>query len=106
MNTETVIGEELGKKWGWLLALGILTVIPGTAGLGATFGLTLATVLPCVILHQGVSNVRNYINTNNLLYIKASSVNLSVELQGRIHSPAACSSAFCLSLSSHAMNRV
>jgi len=44
MNTKIAIGEELGRKWGWLLALGILMVILGTTGLGATFALTLATV--------------------------------------------------------------
>jgi len=50
MNTETAIIEELGKKWGWLLALGILMVILGTVGLGATFALTLATVTFFAIL--------------------------------------------------------
>ena len=44
MNTEIAIGDELARKWGWLLALGILMVILGTIGLGATFTLTLATV--------------------------------------------------------------
>jgi len=50
MNTETAIIEELGNKWGWLLALGILMVILGTVGLGATFALTLATVTFFAIL--------------------------------------------------------
>jgi uncharacterized membrane protein HdeD (DUF308 family) len=35
---------DLKKNWGWLLALGILSVLLGTAGLGMTFGLTLASV--------------------------------------------------------------
>jgi uncharacterized membrane protein HdeD (DUF308 family) len=36
---------ELKKSWGWLLALGILSIILGTIGLWMTFGLTLASVL-------------------------------------------------------------
>ncbi|MEA2079036.1 MAG: HdeD family acid-resistance protein [Pseudomonadota bacterium] len=36
---------ELGKNWGWILALGILFIILGTIGLGITFALTLTTVM-------------------------------------------------------------
>ena len=35
---------DLKKNWGWLLALGIVSVLLGTIGLGMTFGLTLASV--------------------------------------------------------------
>lgn len=36
---------DLKKNWGWLLALGIASVILGTVGLGMAFALTLAGVL-------------------------------------------------------------
>jgi len=36
---------EVQKNWGWLLGLGILSVILGTIGLGMTFLLTVAGVL-------------------------------------------------------------
>ena len=36
---------ELGRNWGWLLAVGILSVILGTVGLGMTWLLTLASVV-------------------------------------------------------------
>lgn len=36
---------ELGRNWGWLLAVGILSVILGTVGLGMTWMLTLASVV-------------------------------------------------------------
>jgi uncharacterized membrane protein HdeD (DUF308 family) len=36
---------EATKNWGWMLALGILSVILGTIGLGMTFALTIAGVL-------------------------------------------------------------
>jgi uncharacterized membrane protein HdeD (DUF308 family) len=36
---------ELRRHWGWLLAVGILSVILGTIGLGMTWMLTLASVL-------------------------------------------------------------
>ena len=36
---------ELGRHWGWLLAVGILSVILGTVGLGMTWMLTLASVV-------------------------------------------------------------
>jgi len=35
---------ELKKKWGWLLALGLLLIVLGTVGLWMSFALTLATV--------------------------------------------------------------
>ncbi|MGD2055219.1 MAG: HdeD family acid-resistance protein [Gammaproteobacteria bacterium] len=40
----TVFGN-IGKHWGWLLALGILFILLGTIGLGLSFVLTLTTVL-------------------------------------------------------------
>src|SRR5262245_65967588 len=36
---------ELRRHWGWLLAVGILSVVLGTIGLGMTWMLTLASVL-------------------------------------------------------------
>ncbi len=39
------VAEELPKKWGWLLALGILMIILGTIGLFMSVWVTLATVL-------------------------------------------------------------
>ena len=36
---------ELGRHWGWLLAVGILSVILGTVGLGMTWMLTLVSVV-------------------------------------------------------------
>jgi len=36
---------ELSRHWGWLLAVGILSVILGTIGLGMTWRLTLASVV-------------------------------------------------------------
>jgi uncharacterized membrane protein HdeD (DUF308 family) len=36
---------ELKKKWGWLLALGILLIVLGTLGLWMSFAMTLATVM-------------------------------------------------------------
>jgi uncharacterized membrane protein HdeD (DUF308 family) len=36
---------ELQKNWGWLLAMGIISVVLGTIGLGMTFALTMASVL-------------------------------------------------------------
>jgi uncharacterized membrane protein HdeD (DUF308 family) len=36
---------ELKKKWGWLLALGILLIVLGTVGLWMSFAMTLATVM-------------------------------------------------------------
>ncbi|KFI22892.1 HdeD family acid-resistance protein [Nitrosococcus oceani] len=41
---ERVFGE-LGKHWGWLLALGILFIILGTIALGMSVTLTVVTVL-------------------------------------------------------------
>ncbi len=42
MNDEVM--EAMSRTWGWMLAVGIVMVILGTLGLGATFMLTLATV--------------------------------------------------------------
>jgi len=36
---------ELKKKWGWLLALGVLLIVLGTVGLWMSFAVTLATVI-------------------------------------------------------------
>ena len=36
--------EAMGRSWGWILAMGMVMVILGTMGLGATFMLTLATM--------------------------------------------------------------
>ncbi len=44
MATETEMLEEASANWGWMLVLGILMLILGTVGIGATFTLTLATV--------------------------------------------------------------
>ena len=44
MDQKAVLGE-LSRKWGWLLALGIIQIILGAVGLGMTFGLTLVTIL-------------------------------------------------------------
>jgi uncharacterized membrane protein HdeD (DUF308 family) len=40
-----VLFGDVKKNWGWLLALGILSIILGTIGLGMTFGLTIVSVL-------------------------------------------------------------
>jgi uncharacterized membrane protein HdeD (DUF308 family) len=45
ISTNQAILGELSRKWGWLLALGIIQLILGTIGLGMTFGLTVATIL-------------------------------------------------------------
>jgi uncharacterized membrane protein HdeD (DUF308 family) len=45
---ETAVPAVFGtlkKNWGWLLALGIVSIVLGTIGLYMTFALTLATVL-------------------------------------------------------------
>jgi uncharacterized membrane protein HdeD (DUF308 family) len=44
MNMETDMLQQISAKWGWMLALGIIMVILGMVGIGATFALTLATV--------------------------------------------------------------
>ncbi|ADJ28141.1 hypothetical protein [Nitrosococcus watsonii] len=41
---ERVFGD-LGKHWGWLLALGILFIVLGTIALGMSVTLTVVTVL-------------------------------------------------------------
>lgn len=45
MNIDTVAMNEISKKWGWILAIGVLMLILGTIGIGATFALTLTTVM-------------------------------------------------------------
>jgi uncharacterized membrane protein HdeD (DUF308 family) len=44
-KAQELLFGELQKNWGWLLALGILSIILGTIGLGMAFGLTLASVI-------------------------------------------------------------
>ena len=47
-NAATVQGAfsaEVQKHWGWLLALGIISIVLGTLGFYMTFALTLASVL-------------------------------------------------------------
>jgi uncharacterized membrane protein HdeD (DUF308 family) len=47
-SNETAVPAVFGalkKNWGWLLALGIVSIVLGTIGLYMTFALTLATVL-------------------------------------------------------------
>jgi uncharacterized membrane protein HdeD (DUF308 family) len=44
MNTDTAMLQRISSKWGWMLALGIIMLVLGTIGIGATFTLTLATV--------------------------------------------------------------
>lgn len=41
---QSVVGD-LGKHWGWLLALGILFIVLGTVALGMSVAVTVATVL-------------------------------------------------------------
>jgi uncharacterized membrane protein HdeD (DUF308 family) len=49
---------DVGRNWGWLLALGILSVILGVIGLGMTFLLTVASVLYFGILITIVGGVQ------------------------------------------------
>ena len=54
---------ELRLNWGWLLALGVLSVILGIVGLGMTFLLTLASVLyfgVLVLIAGGVQLVQAF----------------------------------------------
>ncbi len=44
-DQKNLVPEELPKKWGWLLALGILMIILGTIGMFMSVWVTLATVL-------------------------------------------------------------
>ena len=44
MNTETEMLQAISAKWGWMLALGLIMLVLGTIGIGATFAVTLATV--------------------------------------------------------------
>ncbi|QDU79527.1 acid-resistance membrane protein [Polystyrenella longa] len=46
MNSLHLVGaEELGKRWGWFLGLGILLVVLGVIALGASVTMTLATMV-------------------------------------------------------------
>ena len=42
---ELALFGDLEKNWGWLLAAGVVSTAIGTIGLGASFGLTLITVI-------------------------------------------------------------
>ena len=44
MTADSTVLQKMSANWGWMLALGIILVLLGLAGLGATFVLTLATV--------------------------------------------------------------
>ena len=44
-GAEDAVFGELRKKWGWLLALGILLIVLGSIGLWMSFAMTLATVM-------------------------------------------------------------
>ena len=55
----TAVFGTVKRNWGWLLALGIVSIVLGTVGLYMTFALTLATVLlfGVLILAGGVLQV-------------------------------------------------
>ena len=42
---QAAFSADLQKSWGWLLALGLVSIVLGTLGLYMTFALTLASVL-------------------------------------------------------------
>jgi uncharacterized membrane protein HdeD (DUF308 family) len=44
-STEVIILEERPRRWGWLLALGILTLVAGTIGIIASVAFTIGGVL-------------------------------------------------------------
>jgi uncharacterized membrane protein HdeD (DUF308 family) len=44
MNNKELLLQEISNKWGWFLGIGILMIILGSIGLGATFAVTLTTV--------------------------------------------------------------
>jgi uncharacterized membrane protein HdeD (DUF308 family) len=48
--------EELGRRWGWLFALGILMVVLGVIAIGASVFVTLATMVfvGCLMLAGGI----------------------------------------------------
>jgi uncharacterized membrane protein HdeD (DUF308 family) len=48
--------EELKKKWGWFLALGILLIIGGTAAVGSAFLMTVFSMffLGCLMIGGGI----------------------------------------------------
>jgi uncharacterized membrane protein HdeD (DUF308 family) len=43
-SSDALFGQ-LKENWGWLMALGIASIVLGTLGLGMSFGLTLASVM-------------------------------------------------------------
>lgn len=68
MNMEADMLQQISAKWGWMLALGIIMVILGAAGIGATFALTLATVtfFGFLILIGGVAQLVDAIRFREL----------------------------------------
>ena len=44
MSLDVEAMNEVSRKWGWFLAIGIIMVILGTVGIGATFALTAVTI--------------------------------------------------------------
>ncbi len=44
MDIQSQIQNRLGQKWGLILTLGIILLVLGTVGIGATFAVTLVTV--------------------------------------------------------------
>jgi uncharacterized membrane protein HdeD (DUF308 family) len=59
LNVESlaVIGiEELKRKWGWILALGIVLIILGTVAIGSAVTMTIfsVTLLGCLMIGGGV----------------------------------------------------
>ena len=44
-TSQAAFSADLQKSWGWLLALGLVSIVLGTLGLYMTFALTLASVL-------------------------------------------------------------
>jgi uncharacterized membrane protein HdeD (DUF308 family) len=58
MSSETVVSSfpgaeyfgDLSKRWGWLLALGILFIVLGVIGIGMAFALTVASLIVFAVL--------------------------------------------------------
>ena len=44
MNINELMLQEIGNKWGWFLGVGIVMIILGVIGIGATFAVTVTTV--------------------------------------------------------------
>lgn len=44
MNSDTEMMEAISSNWGWMLALGIIMLVLGIIGIGATFTMTVVTV--------------------------------------------------------------